>query len=169
MSYSKLGTPLASELVRSSFRGQHPSQSLVHCSSPRKPVESFACCKIVPIGGNKETNMPWAVTNYLLVWRAPKTACYNRVEIEHGRPISLASYGPNQNETVLQERIGIMSKLSAKNLDLGTHSITDERHSSIVRPTEMRNWSASIINQFNGPTSLELYPNKYDSGTITGR
>ncbi len=47
-----------------------------------------------------------------------------------------------------------------------SHLITDESHSSVVRPREADDWRVSIVDEFNGPPALILYPNKYDAGRV---
>ena len=47
-----------------------------------------------------------------------------------------------------------------------SHLITDESHSSIVRPREADDWRVSIVDEFNGPPALILNPNKYDAGRV---
>jgi hypothetical protein len=48
-----------------------------------------------------------------------------------------------------------------------SHLITDESHSSIVRPREADDRRVSIVDEFNGPPALILYPHKYDAGRVT--
>jgi hypothetical protein len=48
-----------------------------------------------------------------------------------------------------------------------SYLITDESHSSIVRPREADDRRVSIVDELNGPPALIFYPNKYDAGGVT--
>ncbi len=48
-----------------------------------------------------------------------------------------------------------------------SHLITDESHSSIVRPREADDRRVSIVDEFNGPPALILNPNEYYAGGVT--
>jgi hypothetical protein len=47
-----------------------------------------------------------------------------------------------------------------------SHLITDESHSSIVRPREADDRRVSIVDELNGPPALIFDPNKYDAGGV---